>query len=228
MQAKPQTNTSDLSLDGLEGLLDSSDSQEGSTTNGAIEDVQDWTVEETSRALGLTRGAIIRRLEDGILPGYKVKRSYGWVWRVKPIWLGEQRKATRLMREELRRDDPESEQEETAQSQTAEKTNTSSPVEEVKDQVQEIVEVLDASEDEFLAPATATSVREVIQLKTKLEMTEYQFQDTVAKLETANYRIGYLEARLEASQEQLKMLTDSRRAEPWWQRWRQWFTSSSQ
>jgi hypothetical protein len=63
------------------------------------------------------------------------------------------------MREELRRDDPESEQEETAQSQTAEKTNTSSPVEEVKDQVQEIVEVLDASEDEFLAPATATSVR---------------------------------------------------------------------
>jgi hypothetical protein len=88
MQAKPQTNTSDLSLDGLEGLLDSSDSQEGSTTNGAIEDVQDWTVEETSRALGLTRGAIIRRLEDGILPGYKVKRSYGWVWRVKPIWLG--------------------------------------------------------------------------------------------------------------------------------------------
>ena len=95
----------------------------------------------------------------------------------------------------------------------------------------EFVEVFDAIEEEtsiFPPAVLSTSYRELIELKTKLAMTEFQVQDSMAKLETANYRIGYLEARLETSQEQLRMLTDSRREQPWWQRWRQWFIASKQ
>lgn len=74
MQPKLKNQQSDLSLDGLEGLLDSS--KEPGTAASGEDSEQDWTVEESSRALGLSRGAIIRRLEDGILPGYRVKRSF--------------------------------------------------------------------------------------------------------------------------------------------------------
>lgn len=223
MQAKPKNNASDLSLEGLEGLLDPSDSQEEGTAHGATEELQDWTVEESSRALGLTRGAIIRRLEDGILPGYKVKRPYGWVWRVKPVWLGQKRNETRAEQEDAQDEFTPDDAQQRAEAHEEKKTEARHD----HAQQQDLLEVFDADDVEFMPPATTSGVRELIQLKTKLEMTQYQFQDTVSKLETANYRIGYLEARLEASQEQLKMLTDSRRMEPWWQRWSQWFTSSS-
>lgn len=220
MQPKLNDNTSDLSLDGLEGLLDSDNTADVSsatgTTAGGDLAQQDWTVEETARALKLTRGAVIRRLEDGILPGYRVKRSYGWVWRVKPVWLGENAGASN---DEISSEHPSS------------KVQFNKDAAEKATEQQEYVEVFDASDEEssiFPPAIPSASYREMIELKTKLAMTEFQFQDSIAKLETANYRIGYLEARLETSQEQLRMLTDSRREQPWWQRWRQWFTTVSE
>ncbi len=235
MQPKLKHQSSDLSLDGLEGLLDSTKEAESadtnaSTTTGGDLNSQDWTVEETAKALGLSRGAVIRRLEDGIFPGYKVKRSYGWAWRVKPIWLADSANqdddAAENKQENFSPDaDTNARQ---AQQKTVNNEKNSASESDKKNDSKEFVEVFDAYEyDPRALPSLQMSnFRELIELKTKLEMTEFQFQDAVSKLETANYKIGYLEARLESSQEQIKLLTDSRRHEPWWQRWRQWFSTN--
>lgn len=210
MKPNLQENTSDLSLDGLEELLNSTAAETASDTTFNTDDNQDWTVEETARALGLTRGAVIRRLEDKIFPGYKVKRSFGWTWRVRANWFMSNNAddASRVVNDQFKVNDQNH----------SPQTNESQQIE------NEIIEVLDAPEESSgLSVADSTAFREIIELKTRLQMTESQFQDTAAKLETANYRIGYLEARLEASQEQIKLLTDSRRNQPWWHRWRQWF-----
>jgi len=88
MQSELKSSTGNVSQTEIEQLLDGSVPKElkESTIHGEPSD-QDWTVEETARVLGLSRGAVIRRLEDGILPGYRVKRGYGSAWRVKPIWI---------------------------------------------------------------------------------------------------------------------------------------------
>lgn len=222
MQPKLKNQSSDLSLDGLEGLLDSAKPmqyfRQRSTANSGDERSQDWTLEETARALGLSRGAVIRRLEDGILAGYRVRRSYGWVWRVKPSWLSSS----------ARKEEDDSIEVEQAQPPTnaasdvatMEKTGSESAEYAVKPDSREFVEVFDACEESAGLPALPpVSFRELIELKTKLEMTEFQFQDAYQKLQSANYKIGYLEARLEASLEQLKMISDPREKQPWWRRW---------
>jgi len=43
-----------------------------------------------------------------------------------------------------------------------------------------------------------------------------------AKLEGASYRIGYLEAQLEAERRQVKLLTDSQHKAGWWARFKKW------
>lgn len=43
------------------------------------------------------------------------------------------------------------------------------------------------------------------------------------KLEAANFRIGYLEAQLEAERQQVKLLTDSQHKPSWLYRFRSWF-----
>jgi hypothetical protein len=43
------------------------------------------------------------------------------------------------------------------------------------------------------------------------------------KLEAASYRIGYLEAQLEAERNQVKLLTDSQHKPDWWRRAWRWF-----
>jgi hypothetical protein len=48
-------------------------------------------------------------------------------------------------------------------------------------------------------------------------------RDLQAKLEAASYRIGYLEAQLEAERQQIKLLTDSQHKKKWWHRVGSWF-----
>lgn len=47
--------------------------------------------------------------------------------------------------------------------------------------------------------------------------------DLLRKLEGATYRIGYLEAQLEAERQQVKLLTDSQHKPSWLYRFRSWF-----
>jgi hypothetical protein len=46
--------------------------------------------------------------------------------------------------------------------------------------------------------------------------------DLLRKLEGATYRIGYLEAQLEAERQQVKLLTDSQHKPGWWARFKKW------
>lgn len=222
MQAPANNKTNNLSLNGLEKLLESkrsastlSESLEPSpaTAHSAELNQQDWTVEECSRALGLSRGAIIRRLEDGILPGYKVRRGGIWAWRVRPVWL-----------------DPEPEAEQKAlqeQAHVTEQEQDSSP----NSAPMEIWEELNPADDTQLQEPQTWST-EIAELKAKLELSQQQFQDALAKLESANVRIGYLQARFEASQEQIKLIgqnPDKKSVSASaWSRFKSWFLGKNQ
>jgi len=260
MQLNPKTPSSDLSLDGLEGLLNSQAPGQDAAT--AI-DEQDWTVEETSRALGLSRGAVIRRLEDGILTGYRLKRSFGWVWRVKPSWVQGSKKAEAESRVEndnaaipctvaLNEPSTGADLADTTDSaDSGDKEESSSgvlnfscaaaqlskePVAEscLEDAVSDkahsgmsqpqagYVEVFDVCEESLGSMSLSSeSFRELVELKAKLQLTELRFQEANGKLDSAHQKIGYLEAKLESSQEQIKLLGDSQM--PWWKKWQHLF-----
>ena len=47
--------------------------------------------------------------------------------------------------------------------------------------------------------------------------------ELLRKLEGATYRIGYLEAQLEAERQQVKLLTDSQHKPSWWSKFKSWF-----
>lgn len=64
------------------------------------------------------------------------------------------------------------------------------------------------------------------QLEKLLDVIKAQsdkLEDAHRKLESANYRIGYLESQTQTYQEQVKLLTDSQRRSGWWSRFSSWF-----
>jgi excisionase family DNA binding protein len=56
----------------------------------------------------------------------------------------------------------------------------------------------------------------ISELQVKLDSRDHHLQ-------AANYRIGYLEAQLEAERQQVKLLTDSQHKPGWWARFSSWF-----
>src|SRR5262249_31132770 len=54
-----------------------------------------------------------------------------------------------------------------------------------------------------------------------------QISQLQEKLEAATFRVGYLQAQLEASQETVKLLTDSQHKPGWWRRFCSWATGRS-
>lgn len=229
MQAKPNFPEDNLSLDGLEDLLEEAQL-------ASVERTQDFSVEEAAKTLGLSRGAIIRRLEDGLLEGYRIKRPYGIVWRVcdprllaqEDDRLAEKKRRIRRFVEQTQRITGEhplpkaSELEGSAMDDTAK--NGQTPACEDAHESLPHVEVSDVELEDYALPALdVRHEMELLEMRCKLEMTEFQFQDTLNKLEQAQYKIGYLEANLQSTQEQMRLLTDQHAQQPWWQRWRKWF-----
>ncbi len=268
MQPELKNSGTDLSLNGLEDLLDSNVPKDliESTTSGETGE-QDWTVEETARVLGLSKGAVIRRLEDGILPGYRVKRGYGSAWRVKPIWVqrngaqstteAKQNSENRELATERGTADGDSlsstatngvesvNATEDLNASTTIDVNVTATLDFSPDKITtasrsvtdaepiigqetktEYLEVYEADEEtKDCAAVPLSTYKELIELRTKLELIDTHYQETRNKLETANYKIGYLEARLESSQEALRLLGGSAKTN-WWQNFCQWFRSS--
>lgn len=282
MQSELKSSAGNVSQTEIEQLLDGSVPKDlsASTTSGEPSD-QDWTVEETARVLGLSRGAVIRRLEDGILPGYRVKRGYGSAWRVKPIWIRSKDEAetssSQIKAESmqvLEKNDstnsgasldsglgqciaksaetlssadtsfatneaasgsagteaidvhfsatldftPESEKIDSNPAEPQAQPRSNSSI--------DFLEVYEADEEtKDCAAVPLSTYKELIELRTKLEMIDSQYQETKNRLESANYKIGYLEARLESSQEALRLLGGSPKS-GWWQNFCQWFRSS--
>jgi len=58
----------------------------------------------------------------------------------------------------------------------------------------------------------------------RLDDKDAKIEALTHQLMQANYRNGYLESQVQGTQEQIKLLTDSRRAETsWWGRFASWF-----
>lgn len=67
---------------------------------------------------------------------------------------------------------------------------------------------------------------QLIQLRVRLEIFEQENQELKAQLQGATYRNGYLEARLEGKEHEIKLLTDSQHHKPsLWQRVKEIFYS---
>lgn len=74
---------------------------------------------------------------------------------------------------------------------------------------------LDANHDELFANYDEQDApREVV--------SDNLVRELQAKLEGASFRIGYLEAQLEAERQQVKLLTDSQHKPGWWARFTKW------
>lgn len=267
------------------------------TAGSGESDLQDWTVEECSRALGMSRGAVIRRLEDGILPGYKVERAGGFAWRVKPVWLQKQN--------QKRQSNPAKSTKTGSQSGAAREANiststaTEAEAEAASEAATASVANLSAADAFSSAPADTADLnskvciessmsteegyinfepdqvradeasnntssssqsgtdaqsgdeiqqtpclilddfiqeeeeqredleRQIIELKARLELSESRANAGESKLESANIKIGYLQAKLESSQEALKLITDSSPGKSWWSRFCALFTVQS-
>ena len=69
------------------------------------------------------------------------------------------------------------------------------------------------------APSQESLVSFTPELKTLLDVITKQAE----KLEAASMRIGYLEARTENYESQIKLLTDSQHKRGWWVRFSSWF-----
>lgn len=94
---------------------------------------------------------------------------------------------------------------------------------EAKDQVQ--VEQAQDHVDPFQVHVEPNQVRvELIDAyQIQIEQLQEKLDATQLKLEAASFRNGYLEAQLEASHTQMKLLTDNQHKPNWWQRFCSWF-----
>jgi hypothetical protein len=73
------------------------------------------------------------------------------------------------------------------------------------------------------AAATTAKATELDKLIEIIQVQGQKLEDANKKLESANYRIGYLEAQTQNYQEQIKLLTDSQHKAGWWSRFCCWF-----
>lgn len=233
MQPLRNKKASDLSLNGLEGLLGE---------DRCFESVQDWTVEETAKELGLSRGGVIRRLEDGILSGYKLSRGGAYVWRVRPLWLknnsnnNDQKSFERAKQAKPAEPTELAEQLESNNlAGYSEHAGSNQHTEHIK-QVEHAEHVEQVEHDNIMPETVSATIetlfladtntyKELIELKTKLSLTESQHQEVIKKLEAATYRIGYLEAQVTTYSDQLKSITQNEPTLSWWRRLQTWFAS---
>lgn len=71
--------------------------------------------------------------------------------------------------------------------------------------------------------ALDVNAEQVIELRVRLEIFERENQQLRDQLQGATYRNGYLEARLEGKEQEIKLLTDSRHTGGLWARFVDWF-----
>ena len=76
-QVARQSTEDTTTVDGLEELLDTQNSDQGKVAN------DDWTVDEVADYLGLSVKTIRRRLKDRKLDGYKIEGTNGPEWRIR-------------------------------------------------------------------------------------------------------------------------------------------------
>ena len=70
---------------------------------------------------------------------------------------------------------------------------------------------------------TVETVQIPIQTVDETKHANVNVDELLRKLEGATYRIGYLEAQLEAERQQVKLLMDSQHKGSWWAGFKKWF-----
>lgn len=193
---------------------------------------EDLTLDEAAKRLNLSERTIQRRLKLGQLMGYKVHGPRGPEWRISLKSSEDTTEQSQPSTDET----TEQPQLSTVKTTTARVDTTIVNAVTTDEAIIEIHGGTELEEDRFQTETTTepdwnqvgrTDVDQSGSLDRLVSIIESQSQmlkDASTKLESANYRIGYLEAQTQNYQEKIKLLTDSQHKEPgWWQRFCTWF-----
>jgi hypothetical protein len=193
-----------VSMEGLEDLFDefaNHEVQGANTLELVREQDASVSVEHAAEILGISSRAVQKRLKKGTLKGLKVKQGGIERWSVNLSVMDREQDASCSV---------EFANHEVQDANTLElvrEQGAPSPIEFAN------IEYQDTSWAEK-------------SIKDKTAIDDYKdsvIQELQAKLEAATFRVGYLQAQMESSQETIKLLTDSQHKPGWWAKFSSWF-----
>ncbi len=219
-------------LEGLEELFGNPLDSVQPESFSVLDTVQDTIpVTEAAKLLGVDRRSVVRLLSWNKLSGTKDDRGRWLVSRASVL-----KRLDSVQPESLSvSDSVQLESLDVSDSVQLESLDVSDSVQleslSVSDSVQpESLSVSDSVQLESLSVSDSVqleslSVSDSVQLE-NLDVPSAAIVDVgelLRKLEGATYRIGYLEAQLEAERQQVKLLTDSLHKPSWWSKFKSWF-----
>lgn len=188
--------------DGLDDLFEATViTDQGACDNPAqLEDTQPefdhghWTIAEASKHLQVSPITVRRRLQKGELEGSKIQGPNGPEWRIKPCNLDPDQ--TLLNDLDLTPEHDHAQIDNPAQADLTQPLINDKP-----DPSQMVIESL---------------------LK-RISDLEHSLADSQSNLQSASWRNGYLESRIQTQEDQIKLLTDSQHKPSKWARFKAWF-----
>lgn len=200
--ARDYYETSPTDVNGLEELFDA-EVLPSSTKDYQVAPTAGVPVQEAAKILGLSIKTVKDRLRKGTLAGFKKRDKYGDTWLVSLSQNG-----LVIPTEEVQLVKPAKDSQAMEENQTVGVTRD--------------YQVVPGEDDE---PVGATKEYQSNPLPDLAVMVELLKQKD-HELEGASYRIGYLEAQLEAERTQVKLLTDSLHKPSLWTKFKSWFFGS--
>lgn len=153
-----------------------------------------WTIAEASKHLQVSAITVRRRLQRGELEGSKIQGPNGPEWRIKPCNLDPDQTL-------LNNSDLTPEHDHTQVDNPAQPELTQPLINDKSDPSQMVIDSL---------------------LK-RISDLEHSLADSQSNLQSASWRNGYLESRIQTQEDQIKLLTDSQHKPSKWARFKAWF-----
>lgn len=207
-------------LEGLDQLFDA-EVLPSITKDHQVVPTAGLSVQEAAKVLGLSVKTVKDRLRKGTLAGFKKRDKYGDTWLVSISQNGlviptkeSQVGPTECKSISLVSDLP-SDLAEPADSAPLEESELVSLTKDYQVIPARDCQVAPTEAVELVGP-TISGSQDLLVMVELLKQKDHE-------LEGASYRIGYLEAQLEAERQQVKLLTDSLHKPSWWSKFKSWF-----
>ena len=153
-----------------------------------------WTISEASKHLQVSAITIRRRLQKGELEGSKIQGPNGPEWRIKPCILDPDQIRFNASDHDLEHDH-------------AQDDNPDPP---------ELAQTL-------ISDKPDPSQMVIDSLLKRISDLEHSLTASQSNLQSASWRNGYLESKIQNQEEQLKLLMDSQHKSGKWARFKAWF-----
>ena len=196
----PQTDPA--TTDGLDDLFEATVlNEQGACDNPAQSDRTQpefdhahWTIAEACKHLQVSAITVRRRLQKGELEGSKIQGPNGPEWRIKPCILDPDQTLLNNI-------------DQTPEHDHAQVDNPAQP---------ELTQPL-------ISDKADPSQMVIESLLKRISDLEHSLANSQSNLQSASWRNGYLESRIQNQEEQIKLLTDSEHKSGKWARFKAWF-----